>query len=558
MPSYRERIELVIDYVGDKATAGLRGLRDAMNDADGITGKFKAGFGAAGDYVKAHAVQFTAAAGAAIGAFVIKGVADFNSLALKVGEFADKTGVLPEEASRLIEAFGDVGIEAETVEGAITKLITKLGTAPGQFADLGYEAARTKDGILDTNESFVRAIETLTAIEDPSQRAAAGTRLFGRQWKELAEVIESGNVREALAAVTGDKLIDAKEVEQARALRDAIDRLKTTSENASLKVGGSLTPALAELTDTAAEAVEAFGKLDSSFRDYSGGVGLLSAGVMGVVDPLKGMREGFESVIDRGANMDGVIGDNVTRFGDLATATGDAVDPLEDAEAAADDMGSTAQTTARRLADLEAAWDSLTGRLNDESRALDVADGFDAVRQAATDAYTAAAEGSEDAGDKARDYRQAVLDQQLAVADYLREVLKLPPEVATDIIALLDQGKIDEAELKLAEFTRRRDIDVAIRLGAIPGIDLPGPKKPSKAIGGAAAGGPTLLHADEVVDLPPGTWVHPANSPTSIAARNAAGAGGPVTIIHQYMPTAVTPTAVARANARYVRRNGPA
>ena len=85
-------------------------FKTAVNNAEGGLGKFKAGSTAIFDAVKANAVTFGIAAGAAVVAFAKKSITAFQTVALQAGKFADATGLAVEDASRYIDAAGDIGI----------------------------------------------------------------------------------------------------------------------------------------------------------------------------------------------------------------------------------------------------------------------------------------------------------------------------------------------------------------------------------------------------------------------------------------------------------------
>ena len=166
-----------------------KGLQDAQNafsnfrtkvgEAEGAMGKFKAGAGAALDTVKANAGQFAAAAGAAILGFAVKAIGDFQDLALAADKFANATGLAVEEASALIEVSGDLGIESETVQKAINKMNIAVAKGSDEFKALGVEVARNDQGLIDSNETFIRTVGALGDVKDSAERTRLATAVFG-------------------------------------------------------------------------------------------------------------------------------------------------------------------------------------------------------------------------------------------------------------------------------------------------------------------------------------------------------------------------------------------
>ena len=220
----------------------------AVNNAEGGLGKFKAGSTAIFDAVKANAVTFGLAAGAALFTFAKAGVDAFQKLAIESGKFADATGLAVDQASRWVEVSGDIGIETGTVESAIGKMNKVLGTTPELFKDLGVEVATTKDGTKDANETFLNVIDRLQKIKDPAEKAKIATQLLGKGWQSMAELINQGSstLRNSLADVSESKVIDAEELAKAKEYRDTMDALKGKFEDISLALGQELVPLLTD------------------------------------------------------------------------------------------------------------------------------------------------------------------------------------------------------------------------------------------------------------------------------------------------------------------------
>ncbi len=133
--------------------------------------KLKAGSKVAFDAISANAATFATAAAGAVVTFAAQGISAFQDLALSADKFAGATGLAVEEASRLMEVAGDLGIEAGTVETAIGKMNQNLGKSPDLFEELGVQVEYAKDGTVDANETFLNVIDRLNKIKDPAERA---------------------------------------------------------------------------------------------------------------------------------------------------------------------------------------------------------------------------------------------------------------------------------------------------------------------------------------------------------------------------------------------------
>ena len=233
----------IISEFSDKgiasAQAGFNNLKSRIAEADGAMGKMKAGFGAAGDYIKANAASIATAAGGALATFALKAMDDFQDLALEVDKFSNVTRIAAEESSRWIEIAGDLGIEATSVQDSINKMNKSLASSRDEYDKLGVEIARTKDGTIDANETFIRTVDAIGKIKDPAERARVATQLLGKSWTQVSELVEmgAGSLRSALESVSGAKIIDEAEIQRAKEFRAAQDALKDAFENVALAVG---------------------------------------------------------------------------------------------------------------------------------------------------------------------------------------------------------------------------------------------------------------------------------------------------------------------------------
>jgi hypothetical protein len=222
------------------AKAAFGDFKAAVSKAEGGMGKFKAGANVALDSVKANAGKLALAGGAALVGFAKAGIDAFNDLALSSGKFADATGLAVEEASRWIEVAGDIGIESNYVEDSIGKMNKVLGTSPDLFKQLGIEIATTDGHTTDVNGTFLNVIDKLKGIEDPAEKAKVATQLLGRGWQDMAELINIGstNLKNSLDGVSESKTISSTELGKAKDYRAAMDNLKDTMEERTIRQTG--------------------------------------------------------------------------------------------------------------------------------------------------------------------------------------------------------------------------------------------------------------------------------------------------------------------------------
>lgn len=241
---FRDRIEIVVDFVTSGASRSLGTLRQDMAQVDGATGKMRVAGQTALDGIKANAIGFATAAGAAIAGFAANAITHFQDLALSADAFATKTGLSADEASRLMEVAGDLGVPLDAVETSLGKMNLTADDTPGKFDELGAAIVRNKDGTINVKDTFLAVVDALNGIPDAATRAGAAQEIFGRGWSGMATLIalSADDLVTAMGNVSDAKVIDEEEVRKAEDLRDAMDDLKGKLEDATLEIGEALVP----------------------------------------------------------------------------------------------------------------------------------------------------------------------------------------------------------------------------------------------------------------------------------------------------------------------------
>ncbi len=264
-----ERIKIVFDIDDAPGVKGLKSIRTEMANAEGAAGKLKAGFGGMTDLVKQNAVAFGTAAVAAFGAFAVKAGQAFRDTALEAGRFSDSTGIAVEDASRWREVAGDLDISAGAVEGSIRKMNAGIAAGKPVFDDLEGAVVRTKDGLVNTNETFIETIDAINRIKDPTDRAKAAQDAFGKGYGSMAELMKlsAEELRAKLAEVSDQKVIDQGELDKAKTWRERWDQLKDTFEDVQLGVG-ELVTSLSPLFSTIASGAQKVIGLTTAVTDF--------------------------------------------------------------------------------------------------------------------------------------------------------------------------------------------------------------------------------------------------------------------------------------------------
>jgi hypothetical protein len=549
----RERLVYAIDVVTDGANKGLKSFRTAISDAEGATGKFKAGASSAMASVQAHAASLAVAGGTALVAFGVKSVMAFQDGALAAGKFSDATGIAVEDASRWVEVANDMGVSTEAIQGGFVKLEKAIGSNSPAVKELGIEVVRTANGTADMNATMLDAIEKLGQIEDPAKRAKAATDLFGRGFADMAEVVlaDADSIRGRLEEVSDAQVFDADEVKKARELRDSIDNVKDKFEQLALTLGGELAPAVSDVADSLSDLVEAadavkvpellkFGventalnrvrQLFELFSDGKDEIETFAASQARGIDGTQ--RLAFEQ-----ERLAGAVEEGNSAFSqytaNLKTNAAAATEAAEENAAAID-----------RLA---RSYEELLDELSDRSSFLDVQDAFDDMANTADKSM--------------REQERDVIKAKQSIAEYAEEIGNVPTETSTQIIALVDAGRYNEALALLDNLERTRTARLNVTVNSRG--DLSGFVNGRRATGGStrrgglyevAEGGKSeLLHEGGKTYLMSGADGNVEPISGSVGGGSTGGGG---VVINAYI-TANDAESVFDKLAREVRMKGP-
>jgi len=206
-------------------------------------------------------------------------------------------------------------------------------------------------------------------------------------------------------------------------------------------------------------------------------------------------------------------------------------DALGDTGESTEDLTGANELLEDQIRKTDDAYSDLKGELNAEEDFLAAEGMWADLAQSAVDSYTAAADGSEDAAAKADAHRQKVVDTKLEVLDLGEKYRELPPEQVTKVIALIDEGKLAEAELLFSQLTRDRPLYINLQTrgggGILAGIN-PNTGKPW---GVGATGGIVTQPTFALIGEAGPEAVVPLNQmPGASPLPNGHGGGTPINI----------------------------
>lgn len=588
------KITTLFDLDDKGFSKGLKTLRTDIANADGALAKMKVGASGVGSVLKENLAAAAIGAGTAVVAFGIQSANAFKDAALAAGDMSDATGIAVEDASRWISVAGDFELSGQAVEGALLKMNKALADGKPVFENYGVEVVKTKDGLIDANATFVNALSTIGAIEDPTMRAKAAQEAFGRSYSEVARLMEmdAGQLKDALMATQEEQVFDEEEVRKAKEYQAVMDQLGDVFVDLQMRVGElvvELAPAISDLATMADNVL--------SLTDKVGGLGEIIEWSTDQLNIFDNAASSWERMTGKNRSAVERLGGAVEGLVSWVPVLGEGMQSLNekmfDGEVLMDGLAGYAKAYATEAVEAAGATETFTGTFETatdvarryERAAADVADETERFRQAAIDANDALSvlKGNIDDRQAWRnmkgsldDLKAAIADNDstwddlaaasdnatLSVANYIEGAGHIPDEVKTQFYLQLDQGKLDQvvAQVNALETTKTAEFQILVstvvsdetkQLELRFNRDING-----NGIIGRAGGGtirPGSVYA--VGDNPDGSWnrttelLVPSAAGTVLSAADAraalAGAGGGH-VTNVYITQQVTP-AVNRA-----------
>ena len=504
------KISVIIDATVDGAVSRINKFKSAIADADGVSGKLKAGFGQATDFVKANAASLATAGGAALIAFGVKAVGAFTETAKAAINAAAATGLSVEQASRWIAVADDYGLSADQLVGGLGKIAKSLDS--GKWDKYGIATRDASGEARSANDIMLDALDVLGKTTNATERARIGNELFGKGYTSLGPIV--GKTRkeyeDMLSAVEDGQVITREEAEKAERWRLAQDQLADALQEVGLAVGevvselgpyvskvADIIGALQDLKNTAEDqsdqnifsnlkdSFEWFGRNikegnspAEAFRKSLDGLGdtAIEAGLG--VDKVAVAIDDAAVIAQTAADAEAELADTIERTNDAIQRQTDALNEQVDAaRGAADANYALADATDEYtlflagLADKVASTNGTQSELNALYRegtieAAKVADAVSAVAEkqsiATGKTYTAT--------QKLDDFNKSMLASaasatgplRTSILNYIAATNQIPAKAATEIRALIDEGKIAEAEARLKELSKTRGSTVTV------------------------------------------------------------------------------------------------
>jgi len=547
----------VIKGDASQAVTEFNKMGDSVSRSTGKSttaiGKFTALGKSAMSELGVNAQTMAAGAVAAFAKFAASGTQEFVKLAKAAGDLSRATGLSVEQSSQWIEVAGDFGVSSESLAGAIGRINKNLAT--DKFEKYGIAITDASGKALTSQEILLNVLGAMNNTPDAGKRAKMGADLMGRGWQSLAPILgKSRSEYEALLeSVSDGQTITAEENKTAMELIAIQQDVADAYANYQLEVGKSGAPVI-QLTDSVRRLNEVLGVMAQ--RSNVPGLSVFKTVVESIVNPLYKVSKAAEIFNDivgsvlgedvpeaAGLTLDALIGIGNEGPGGISMVTAEMESLGRETRIVSDDVLSIRQN-----------FMLLLDAIDEEQGLLDLKDGFDDIRDAAQEYFDAVRTGADDVAEKQRAYERSLLDSRESLILYLDSLGDVPPTVVSDILAMIDEGKLSEAEQALNNLARFREARIGVTT-TIGGRTMDGDvsdfifgRYEARAAGGPVSGGSPYLVGEK------GPELFVPGSSGSIVPN---GAMGGTTIMNVTIANPiVSGEQLANELAAYTRRNG--
>lgn len=181
------------------------------------------------------------------------------ALGVKTGNFADQlldlsatTGISTDKLQQYRKAEVAAGVATDSIAESINRMNRQMSEG-GEYATrlsgtanaLGVTLTDTNGKVRDASDVHHDLMLALADIEDPQERARLGAQAFGRDWANVAPIVDLG--REAIENMYETDVISREQLEAANNFRAEMDALKHELGMAFMELGTKLAPMLQDV-----------------------------------------------------------------------------------------------------------------------------------------------------------------------------------------------------------------------------------------------------------------------------------------------------------------------
>ena len=267
------RASIIIDASTERAIAEFQKLK-------GMIG----GLGDAFDMVKGAAAALGGAL--SVGAFAgwIKGAID---AADEMSDLSQRTGLATNDISGLQIAFKMGGMQAEALQGNMSKLNRGIADGSAAFEAMGLSTRNADGSLKSTRQMLGEVADKFAGYQDGAAKSALAMDIFGKSGADMIPMLNGGSQAldefDALARKLGLTL-DEDVVENAGKFNDTLDLVSMGTQGVARQVAAQLLPTLSGLAGQFFESMTSGDKLANTAAFLSAGLKGLYVVALGVVE----------------------------------------------------------------------------------------------------------------------------------------------------------------------------------------------------------------------------------------------------------------------------------
>lgn len=541
-----------------------------LGEVGGIVGTLGVGIGQLAEYATEGNIKLSELAGVAapMAGLAAAGLA-VNHI---MGQIAESKAFHAENVKAFTKAIEDGADAAQALRDRLREageIKIDLGGPFGGTADvsdlldsLGISLEEFSTVVTGNRDELHKWTGALYEAEGFNLSTQQAVRAATQYWEDNQKAVEKA--ADAIDSITETDV--AAWLDDIGRNADPIGAMPDVWDRMARAINDGATPAVEDVT----AAMETFGLSGPEVLDKA------SEHAEDMQSRYEGVAEGISAALDEVNQAFEDAEEAQQKFFDAQRAAADSTFAVQQA---ADDLIGSIQGYSQAVTDAYGD----TAKLHDvQQDARDSATSYaDAVVRQAQD--QAAANGTTlSAADAQRTWRGAMVEaaaymsgeQRDVILDYIGRVESIPPEKLTEIEALLDEGKIDEAERVINDTARDRDTTIVVDANTVRANDkiaslerrlaalnrntgggssgsnqTPGSQEAAAFIAPAAPEEPEAFAASSFLTAAPATSSEPTRVPSATTF-----AGNTTTNI--YYPPSLTPRQVGRAQRRWQQRGG--
>lgn len=218
----------------------------------------------------------------------------------ELNTLAKQTGLSTESLQKMSYASDLIDVDVETITGAIKKMKKSLDSNAKAFEEIGVATKDANGEYRDTEDIFNDVIETLSKIENETERDIKAMDFFGKSADDLAGIIDDGGkAMKELGDEAKNKglIVSQEDLDKANQLDDTLEKLKTTVGGSLGQAAVSVAEALTPVIEMVAAALTKVAEVISTLSPETVQIIAIVLAAVAAISPIAGIISGIMTAI---------------------------------------------------------------------------------------------------------------------------------------------------------------------------------------------------------------------------------------------------------------------